>query len=82
MLPKVIAPKISKIVAKIQACRRVSTLDPTDVPKELATSLAPTPNARKNAIIKAKTTIQMTAGEVGSSVDSIIFAIITTINLL
>ena len=31
------------MVAKRHACRNVSTLEPTDVPNELATSLAPTP---------------------------------------
>ncbi|OAF72169.1 hypothetical protein A3Q56_00048 [Intoshia linei] len=40
-LPKVVAPIVSKIEASTNACRRVRAPEPTDVPNELATSLAP-----------------------------------------
>ena len=51
-------PSISKMVARIHACLRVSTLEPTLVPNELATSLAPIPNARTKAIMKPAITSQ------------------------
>lgn len=51
-LPIRIAPEISQKVAKKQADRMVSTPDPTLVPNELATSFAPIPNAKMNAITK------------------------------
>jgi len=57
-LPIKIQPSISNIVARIQACFKVKTLDPTLVPKELATSLAPIPNAKTNAITKPHITSQ------------------------
>lgn len=59
------------MVAKRHACRNVSTLEPTDVPNELATSLAPTPKARKNAIIKDSTKIQTTESDAGSNVETV-----------
>jgi len=42
-------PAISATVAIIQACLTVRTFDPTEVPKELATSLAPRPKANISA---------------------------------
>jgi len=48
-LPIRIAPAISATVAMLHACLTVSTFDPTDVPKELDTSLAPRPKAKINA---------------------------------
>ena len=45
--------------ARIQACRNVSTLAPTDVPKELATSLAPMPNAKMKEMMKPSTIIHI-----------------------
>lgn len=56
------------MVAIMHAWRRVKTLEPTEVPKELATSLAPTPKARKNAMTKPRTTTHMRSGELGSRV--------------
>ena len=50
--PSKTAPRISATVAMIQACFSVKTLAPTLVPKTLATSFAPTPNARVKARIK------------------------------
>ena len=47
-----IAPKTSKIVARMQALRSVRTPEPTEVPKEFATSLAPTPKARMKDTMK------------------------------
>lgn len=47
-----IAPSTSNTVASKQAFRSVRTPDPTDVPKELATSLAPTPKAKTKAMMK------------------------------
>ena len=63
------APAISNTVAKMQACLTVSTFDPTEVPNELATSLAPIPNAKTNAVRKPRTTSHSTSGEEGSSVN-------------
>ena len=54
--PRNTAPKVSNTDAKMHACRRVSALAPTDVPNELATSLAPIPKARTNAMIKLRMT--------------------------
>jgi len=48
-LPIRTAPAISTTDAMLQACLIVSTFDPTEVPKELATSLAPRPKANTNA---------------------------------
>lgn len=55
-LPIRTAPEISQKVASQQAWRRVSTFEPTLVPNELATSLAPMPNAKMKAITKPTTT--------------------------
>lgn len=57
------APAISKTVAKTQACLMVKTPDPTLVPNELATSLAPIPKAKINAIINPRITIQRISDE-------------------
>lgn len=57
-----IAPAISKTVAKQHAWTMVRTLDPTLVPNELATSLAPIPKARIKAIIKPTTTSHIELG--------------------
>ncbi|GBL98901.1 hypothetical protein AVEN_165724-1 [Araneus ventricosus] len=62
------APSISNIVARMHACFKVNTPEPTDVPNELATSFAPTPKAKKNAIIKLNTTIHMTSFENASNI--------------
>ena len=51
------APNVSNIDASMQACRKVSTFAPTDVPKVLATSFAPNPKARMKAIISPTITI-------------------------
>lgn len=72
MIPKVMAPRISKIVAKMHACRRETTLDPTEVPKELATSLAPTAKDRMKAMMKATIRIHKTCEENALNVDSLI----------
>jgi len=48
-LPIRTAPAISTTDAMLQACLTVSTFDPTEVPNELATSLAPRPKANTNA---------------------------------
>lgn len=52
------APATSQNVANQQACRMVNTPEPTLVPKELATSFAPIPKARMNAMTKPMTTSQ------------------------
>lgn len=52
------APRISATVAMQQACRSVSTLAPTLVPKTLATSFAPTPKERMKARTKPRMIIQ------------------------
>lgn len=59
-------PAISKIVAKMQAWTIVRTFDPTLVPNEFATSLAPMPNAKMKAMIKDTTIIHNIAEEYGS----------------
>ncbi len=56
-IPMSTAPAISKMVAKMHACRMVSTLEPTEVPKLLATSLAPTPKARMKDTMNPRITI-------------------------
>ena len=48
-LPIRTAPAISTTDAMLQACLTLSTFDPTEVPKELATSLAPRPKANIKA---------------------------------
>lgn len=55
------APRISNMDPRIQACFKVKTLAPTEDPNEFATSFAPMPNARMNAMMKATTTIQIQA---------------------
>ena len=60
------APATSNMVARMQAVRSVSALEPTLVPKLLATSLAPTPNANRNETRNATTTIQTSSGAHGS----------------
>ncbi|CAG7827915.1 unnamed protein product, partial [Allacma fusca] len=42
------------MVASTQADFKVRTRDPTDVPKELATSLAPIPKARTKETMKPR----------------------------
>jgi hypothetical protein len=59
-------PASSNTVAKQHACLTVSTFDPTEVPKELATSFAPRPNASTKAIMKPTMTIHSTSSEYGS----------------
>jgi hypothetical protein len=63
LLPMRIAPAISKTVAKQHAWNMVSTLDPTLVPNEFATSLAPMPKAKIKAITKPTTTSHIRLGE-------------------
>lgn len=67
-LPISTDPAISKKVAKQQAWNTVSTFDPTLVPNELATSLAPIPKAKTNAIKKPKTISHIKLVEYGSSI--------------
>lgn len=57
-LPMSIAPVISQNVASQQAARMERTPEPTLVPNEFATSLAPIPNARINAMMNPKITIK------------------------
>ena len=58
------APSVSKIVARIQACFKLSTPEPTLVPKLFATSFAPIPKARINETIKDKITIHSIVGSI------------------
>ena len=57
--PSRTAPRISKMQARINAWRSVSTLAPTEVPNEFATSFAPIPKARINAIMNPTTIIHI-----------------------
>jgi len=57
--PSKTAPRISNMQARTNAWRSVSTLAPTEVPNEFATSFAPIPNARINAIMKPTTNIHI-----------------------
>lgn len=50
----------------MHACVIVSTLEPTLVPKEFATSLAPIPNAKTKAMMNPKMIIHNTVSEYGS----------------
>lgn len=50
----------------------VNTPAPTLVPKELATSFAPIPNASINAMIKPRTTIHKIESEYGNMIDEIL----------
>jgi len=54
--PSSTAPATSKMEATIQACLRESTLAPTEVPKLLATSFAPIPNARMKETMNERMT--------------------------
>lgn len=58
LAPSRTEPTVSKMLARMQACRRVTTPEPTAVPKELATSFAPTEKARTKAMMKPRTSIQ------------------------
>lgn len=62
------APDISQNVANQQAACMDNTPEPTLVPNELATSLAPIPNANIKAITKPTTTIHKTVIEYGSNI--------------
>lgn len=75
------APDISQTVAMMQADRIVSTPEPTLVPNELATSFAPMPNAKTNAITKPTIIIHNNSVEYGSSISSIYF-ILQSISML
>lgn len=56
----------------MQADFRESTLEPTDVPNELATSFAPIPNDNINATTKLIKTNQYKSGERASIIKFII----------
>lgn len=58
LAPSRTEPTVSKMLAKMHACRSVTTPEPTAVPKELATSLAPTEKASTKAMMKPSTSIQ------------------------
>lgn len=77
-LPIRTAPEISQKVANQQACRSVSTFEPTLVPNEFATSLAPMPNARIKAITKPTTTSTNTVPLNGSILHSGSLRVLTT----
>ena len=81
VLPMRTAPAISKMVARIHACRMVKTLDPTEVPKLLATSLAPTPKARTKETINPLMTIHNTSGLTDStnSIVSVVGSIVPNV---
>jgi len=66
------APATSNILAIIHACFNVSTFDPTDVPNEFATSLAPMPKAKTNAKIKPTTTTHTYSESWGSNIMKIV----------
>lgn len=66
--PMSTAPAISNIVASIQACVSVSTLEPTLVPNEFATSFAPIPKAKTNATTNPLTTSHIKSSANGSIV--------------
>lgn len=57
LAPRSMEPRVSNMEARMQAWRSVTTPDPTAVPNEFATSLAPTENARMKAIMKPSMTI-------------------------
>lgn len=52
LAPRSTEPRVSNTVARMHACRRVTTPEPTAVPNELATSLAPTEKAKMKAMTK------------------------------
>lgn len=52
LAPRSTEPTVSNTVARMHACRRVTTPEPTAVPNELATSLAPTEKAKTKAMMK------------------------------
>lgn len=56
----------------MQADLRESTLEPTDVPNELATSFAPMPNDNINATTKLIKTNQYKSGERASIIKLIV----------
>lgn len=66
LIPIRTAPAISNMVARIQAWVRVRTLEPTLVPNELATSLAPMPKASTNATRNPQTTSHNKSSSYGS----------------
>lgn len=62
------APEISQTVAKKHAVRSDKTPEPTLVPNEFATSFAPMPNAKINAITKPTIMIHKTSVEYASNI--------------
>ena len=60
-LPISTAPRSSKKLPSMQACRNVRTLAPNAVPNELATSLAPMAKERTKAMMKPTTIIHRTS---------------------
>lgn len=50
----------------------VNTFDPTEVPNEFATSFAPTPKARKKAMMKPAIKIHKTSSGIGEPLQSIV----------
>lgn len=70
------APEISQMVAIKQAARIERTPEPTLVPNEFATSFAPMPNAKINAIKKPTITIQSIFGEYASNMFGFFFTIV------
>lgn len=73
-------PRISKIVARIQACLNVKTLLPTLVPNEFATSFAPMPNAKMKATKKPAIISQKSSKEYGSRTDTMIMCLFLLYN--
>lgn len=69
LAPSRTEPTVSKMLAKMQACFRVTTPEPTAVPNEFATSLAPTEKASTKAITKPRTSIHryFTSGPVAAA---------------
>lgn len=57
LAPSRTEPTVSKMLAKMQACFRVTTPEPTAVPNEFATSLAPTEKASTKAMTKPRISI-------------------------
>ena len=67
-LPSSTAPNVSNNDAKMHTCLSVSTFAPYDVPKELATSFPPMPNAKIKAIMKPVMTIHSWSGGIETMV--------------
>lgn len=84
LAPSKAEPTVSKMLAKMQACFRVTTPEPTAVPNEFATSLAPTENARTKAMMKPRMSIHRLSdfGGADAVIAARVLVIVSTVDVI